>query len=153
MAFSPSVEGNKIADIFPFGTLCKFLEQVSSVAGAKKKRDYISLFMQRWADKYREVDGSVGSTAGGLGSFFPVLRLLIPSSDRTRPAYGVGESTMARMLIKAFGLAPRGSDATRMLKKDKVLLSKRTTKEDLADIVQCVLHDHCATESSYTISV
>eukprot|EP00108_Taenia_solium_P010358 TsM_000916900 transcript=TsM_000916900 gene=TsM_000916900 len=152
MAFSPSVEGNKIADIFPFGILCKFLEQVSLIDGAKKKRDYISLFIQKWADKYRGIGDNVSPIAGSLGSFFPVLRLLIPSADRTRPAYGVGESTMARMLIKAFGLAPKGSDAARILKKSRTL-SKRAAKGDLADIVQCVLRDHCATESSYTISV
>ncbi|KAL5109365.1 DNA ligase 4 [Taenia crassiceps] len=76
----------------------------------------------------------------------------MPSADRARPAYGVGESSMARMLVKAFGLAPKGSDAARILKKSKALSSKCTAKEDLADIVQCVLHDHCAAESSYTIS-
>lgn len=146
------MEGKKIADIFPFGTLCKFLEQVSSVDGAKKKKDYIFLFIQKWAAKYKRLVGDTGPTAGNLGSFFPVLRLLIPSADRTRPAYGVGESTMARMLIKAFGLAPKGPDATRLLKKCKTLLSKSATEEDLADIVHYVLRDHCATESSYSIT-
>lgn len=153
MSFSPSAEGNKIADIFPFETLCKFLEQVSRLSGVKDKKQNISSFIRKWSDKYIQIAGSSGPISAGLGSFYPVLRLLMPSADREREAFGIGETIMARMLIKAFGLAPKGPDALNLLKQQGSTISKGAFHRDLADIVQRVLKDHCSTDGTYTISV
>ncbi|VDM15575.1 unnamed protein product [Hydatigera taeniaeformis] len=149
MDFSPLVEGNKIANTVPFETVCKLLERVSSMDCANRKRTCISLFIQKWAARYRETSWNVDPIAGNLGSFFPVLRLLIPSADRTRPAYGVGESTMARFIIKAFGLSPKSSDAVRILTRRRTLLFKATAKEDLADIKIHEILDDLASSSSH----
>lgn len=153
MTFSPLIEGKRIADIFPFETLCKFLEQVSRLGSVKKKKQIISLFIQKWSDKYNEIAGNFGLISAGLGSFYPVLRLLMPSVDRERNAYGIGEPTMARMLVKAFGLASKGPSALTLLKQHSLPMSNRDFNRDLADIVQRVLKDHCSTVGTYTISV
>lgn len=153
MAFSPSHEGNKIADVFPLEIFCKFLEKVSFLKGTKKKKQNISEFMRQWGLKYKTLDGNTGSVAGDLGSFYPVLRLLIPSADRARPAYGIRESTMAKMLIKAFGLSDNGPNATRLLGKNSSSVPESSFDRDLADIAYCVLKDYCAIKSVYTITV
>ncbi|KAM7536123.1 hypothetical protein Aperf_G00000099576 [Anoplocephala perfoliata] len=152
MTFSPTIEGNRIAGIFPFGTLCNFLEQVSRLSGIKKKKQIISSFIQKWSDKYNDITGNSGMIAAGLGSFYPVLRLLMPSADRERNAFGIGEPTMAKMLIKAFGLAPKGPDAMNLLKQCSSSMSNKIFNRDLADIVQRVLKDHCSTVCTDTIT-
>ena len=153
MTFSPPLEGNKIASIFPFETFCKFLEQVSLMKCTRKRKHSISAFIQRWGLKYRELVGNTGPVAGGLGSFYPVLRLLIPSADRARAAYGIGEPTMARILVKAFGLAEKGPEATQLLGKQNSSISRGCFNKDLADIVHFVLKDYCAIKGAFTIKV
>ncbi|VUZ53622.1 unnamed protein product, partial [Hymenolepis diminuta] len=130
----------------------KFLEQVSRLSGVKNKKQNISSFIRKWSDEYVQIAGSSGPISAGLGSFYPVLRLLMPSADRAREAFGIGETTMARMLIKAFGLAPKGPDALSLLKQQGSTISKGAFHRDLADIVQRVLKDHCPTDGTYTIS-
>ncbi|VDO01270.1 unnamed protein product [Rodentolepis nana] len=152
MDLSPPTQGGNIEDIFPFETLCKFFEQVSRLSGVKKKKQIISSFIHKWADKYAQISSSPGSISAGLGSFYPVLRLLLPSSDRARGAFGIGEPSMARILIKAFGLAPKGPDALNLLKHQGSSSSQGIFHRDLADIVQRVLKDHCQNNGTYTIT-
>nr|CDS33472.2 dna ligase 4 [Hymenolepis microstoma] len=152
MNLSPPTQGNNVADIFPFETLCKFFEQVSGLSGVKRKKQSISSFIHKWSDKYVQLSASSGPISAGLASFYPVLRLLLPSADRARGAFGIGESSMARILIKAFGLAPKGPDALNLLKHQGSSLSQGAFHRDLADIVQRVLKDHCQNDGVYTIT-
>ena len=48
-------------------------------------------------------------------TFFPVMRILLPSLDRLRGAYGVKEKKLADLYIKVLGLRKDSSDAQKLL--------------------------------------
>ncbi|VDN14673.1 unnamed protein product, partial [Dibothriocephalus latus] len=117
-----------------------------------RKKEALSAFSRHWASRYENQLEKNCAIAAGLGSFYPVLRLLLPSSDYSRPAYGIGQSTMSKICVKAFGLAPKGLSARTLLHFNNPKLSGNKDGRDLADCVFSVLADHCEVESDLTIS-
>uniref|UniRef100_A0A0X3NQ42 DNA ligase 4 n=1 Tax=Schistocephalus solidus TaxID=70667 RepID=A0A0X3NQ42_SCHSO len=150
--FIPSVEGARIASEFPFYILCKLFERLSCSQVMKKKKEALSAFIRNWVIRYENQIEKNSAIAAGVGSFYPVLRLLLPSYDYSRPAYGIGQSTMARICVKAFGLAPKGLSARTLLHFNNPKFSGKQDGRDLADCVFSVLADYCEAESDLTIS-
>ncbi|KAL7059931.1 hypothetical protein AAHC03_09965 [Spirometra sp. Aus1] len=118
----------------------------------KKKKEALSAFIRSWVLRYESRPEKKNAVAAGLGSFYPVLRLLLPSSDYSRPAYGIGQPTMAKICVKAFGLAPKGLSAQTLLHFNNPKYSGNKDCRDLADSALSVLADHCEVESDLTIS-
>lgn len=153
MEFSPLDEGNKIANHFPFEVFCKYMEKSTVLPGPKKKKESLKTFIENWICRYNRLPDRNIQIAAGIGSLYPILRLIIPAVDRQRAAYGIGEAVMARLFIKSFGLAPKGPDAQRLQNSHNQRITGCKGKTDLADVVFKVLHDRCVTESSLSLKV
>ncbi|CAF1240093.1 unnamed protein product, partial [Didymodactylos carnosus] len=82
---------------------------------------------------------------------YPILRLLLPQSDRERIAYGLKESKLAKHLIDVLSIAKTSADAQK-LTNFRAQKNSRTTKgNDFADVVYYVLKNRSNEDRTLTI--
>ncbi|RKP08473.1 ATP dependent DNA ligase domain-containing protein [Thamnocephalis sphaerospora] len=86
----------------PFSEVCKLIETLATKRVTEVKQRLLGRFIEAWRIRY--------------GSFYPVLRLLLPHLDVERPTYRFKEATLARSYVDAIGLARESPDAQRLLK-------------------------------------
>ena len=48
-------------------------------------------------------------------TFFPIMRLLLPQVDKSRPAYGMKETVLAKYYIEILNIAKDSVDAKKLL--------------------------------------
>ncbi|THD19601.1 DNA ligase [Fasciola hepatica] len=139
-------EGNRIAERVKFHTLCRLFEKLKVSGNAKSRRQILSRFIQLWEDQYAALGSSDTRPASGRASFYPCLRLLMPEFDRARPAYGLRETALSRLYIKAFGIAPNGPVAQSL---SHPMYSGKGT--DFADILFEAVRDRCREDNLLTL--
>lgn len=86
-----------ISDL-PFENVCTLLDSVASTRGANGK---VTKLVSVWK-KYIDEDS------------YPIMRLLLPTIDIDRGAFGLRESVIARIYIDALSLADKGEAAMRL---------------------------------------
>ncbi|KAF7261200.1 hypothetical protein EG68_01690 [Paragonimus skrjabini miyazakii] len=140
------VESNRIAENVSFSTCCRLFEKLRATNGAKSKRTILSRFIQLWDVQYTNLCSTNDRAGAGRASFYPVLRLLLPQFDRSRPAYGLREASITRLYIKAFGISPKGPTAQRLTHPSSqgAKLAKGT---DFADILFDTVRGCCREDS------
>ncbi|RXG69916.1 DNA ligase 4 [Armadillidium vulgare] len=84
-------------------------------------------------------------------SFFPVLRILLPSLDRDRGAYGIKEHRLASLYIRIFGLRKESVDGQKLLNYRKPK-SGGIGGGDFADIAYYVLKNRCPDKGELTLA-
>ncbi|KAI1489106.1 DNA ligase [Biscogniauxia mediterranea] len=75
---------------------------LSKLSPYEHRRNIIDRFISRWRSE-------VGD------DFFPVLRLILPSSDRERGMYGLKESAIGRLLVKLMGIDRHSEDGSSII--------------------------------------
>lgn len=68
-------------------------------------------------------------------SFYPILRLILPSKDTERAAYGIKTKTLGNLYVKALAINKHSSDGRKLNGEDV------PKKGDFADVVFDVMKD------------
>ena len=127
------------AKVVKFSNMCNLLERISKSQGALAKQKLMTRFISDWRRTHREVhtddppqatsvaststtDGQATATTGLSGasatimqdSFYPILRLLVPQSDRERIAYGLKESKLGKHLVEVLSISKDSDDGKKL---------------------------------------
>ncbi|XP_046387082.1 DNA ligase 4 [Ischnura elegans] len=137
-----------VASQSSFLELCQLFEKLLSCKLKQKRYEtlckYVSDFRRKWKSLHKE-------GCKTTDSYFPVLRLMVPSLDRARGPYGVKEHTLARIYVRILCLPKEGSDATKLLNY-RVPKFAGSVAGDFAEVAYWVLNSRCP-QSSQNISV
>ncbi|CAH8461102.1 unnamed protein product, partial [Schistosoma turkestanicum] len=142
------LESSRIAKNVSFTTYCRLLEKLASSDGIKTKENFLSKFITLWETQYLELDSRSQYPSGGRASLYLLLRLLIPSHDRLRKAFGLREHTLSRLIIKAIGLAPNSLAARKLAHIQPNAIHRQT---DFADVAYVVLKTRCREDSVLSV--
>uniref|UniRef100_A0A1B6DLF5 DNA ligase 4 n=1 Tax=Clastoptera arizonana TaxID=38151 RepID=A0A1B6DLF5_9HEMI len=119
-----------------FIEFCEFCENISE-AKREKKEEIFKKYLFNYRKKHDD-------------NFYRVLRFLLPNLDRERSAYGIKESTLAKLYIRILCLDKQSKDA-------KKLINFRSPKNagssagDFAEVAYEVLKVRCADGNKLTI--
>lgn len=130
------------AKVVKFSNLCNLLERISKSQGAIAKQKLMIRFISDWRKTHKEVhandppmastiaaaaaattaDGQSTSTGSLTGasptilqdSFYPIIRLLLPQSDRERIAYGLKESKLGKHLVEVLSISKDSDDGKKL---------------------------------------
>jgi DNA ligase-4 len=122
--------------VVKFSNLCNLLERISKSQGAIAKQKLMTRFISDWRKTHKEVHASdpvdappptttaEGQAASGSltgaspiilqDSFYPILRLLLPQSDRERIAYGLKESKLGKHLVEVLSISKDSDDGKKL---------------------------------------
>ena len=131
------------AKVVKFSNLCNLLERISKSQGAIAKQKLMIRFISDWRKTHKEVhandppmaptiataattatsaDGQPTTTGSLTGasptilqdSFYPIIRLLLPQSDRERIAYGLKESKLGKHLVEVLSISKDSDDGKKL---------------------------------------
>jgi DNA ligase-4 len=127
------------AKVVKFSNLCNLLERISKSQGAIAKQKLMTRFISDWRKTHKEVhindapaptpvaavtttEGQTTATGGLSGaspiimqdSFYPIIRLLLPQSDRERIAYGLKESKLGKHLVEVLSISKDSDDGKKL---------------------------------------
>ncbi|XP_071447729.1 DNA ligase 4 isoform X2 [Hetaerina americana] len=141
-------KGTTVASESSFLELCQLFEKLLSCKVKRNRyailRNYISDFREKWHLLHK-------NDSQTTDSYFPVLRLMLPSLDRARGPYGVKEHTLARIYVRILCLPKEGSDASKLLNY-RVPKFAGNVAGDFAEVAYWVLKNRCP-KSSRNISI
>ena len=123
--------------VVKFSNLCNLLERISKSQGAIAKQKLMTRFISDWRKTHKEVHvndlevppppptttdgqtttGSLSGTASGTilqDSFYSIIRLLLPQSDRERIAYGLKESKLGKHLVEVLSISKDSDDGKKL---------------------------------------
>lgn len=125
--------------VVKFSNLCNLLERISKSQGAIAKQKLMTRFISDWRKTHKEVhvndpevpppppttttttDGqpTTNSLSGASAtilrdSFYSILRLLLPQSDRERIAYGLKESKLGKHLVEVLSISKDSDDGKKL---------------------------------------
>ncbi|VDP80396.1 unnamed protein product [Schistosoma mattheei] len=143
-------ESSRIAKNVSFTTYCRLLEKLASKDGVKTKEKILSKFIILWETQYLALDSISQYPCGGRASLYLLLRLLIPSHDRSRKAFGLREQTLSRLIIKAIGLAPNSLAARKLSHIHPNVIHRQN---DFADVAYTVLKARSREDSILSVKV
>ncbi|TNN20512.1 DNA ligase 4 [Schistosoma japonicum] len=142
------VESSRIAEKVSFTTYCRLLEKLVSNDTVKAREKILSKFLTLWENQYFTLYPKCQYPSSGRASLYLLLRLLVPSYDRLRKAFGLREHTLSRLIIKAIGLAPN-SLAARKLSRIQPYIIRRHS--DFADVAYTVLKTRCREDNILSV--
>jgi DNA ligase 4 len=128
------------AKVVKFSNLCNLLERISKSQGALAKQKLMTRFISDWRRTHKEVhandppqatpaaststaDGQTTTATSSLSgasatimqdSFYPIIRLLVPQSDRERIAYGLKESKLGKHLVEVLSISKDSDDGKKL---------------------------------------
>ena len=88
-----------------FVDFCHFCERIST-SPRQRKFELLQSFITNFRTKQNGEPSE---------SFFHIMRLLLPHLDRARGAYGIKETSLAKLYIKVLCLSKEGVDAQRLI--------------------------------------
>ncbi|XP_026470938.1 DNA ligase 4-like [Ctenocephalides felis] len=134
--------GLSVASKIPFSDFCNRCELFQNAPKTKKfdfMRNYINYF-RNFAEEFKS------EHANADVSFYPVLRLLVPQAERERGAYGLKESTLAKILIRVLSISKEAADAKKLLN-----YKSASSYGDFAEVAHIVLKLRCAQKGTLTV--
>ncbi|PAA70532.1 hypothetical protein BOX15_Mlig012247g1 [Macrostomum lignano] len=142
-----------VASRVPFNQLAGLLERVSRLRGHKEKLGPIKEFMATWRQLHTELHGPEPlpqQPQQQQDSFYPAMRLLLPLSDRARPAYGIKEFMLAKIYIEILCLGRDSPEAKKLLNYKNPGQSAATTG-DFAATAYFILQHRCPRQGALTV--
>lgn len=125
--------------VVKFSNLCNLLERISKSQGAINKQKLMIRFISDWRKTHKEVHANdpvvpapvappttttegqttTNSLSGASpvilqDSFYSILRLLLPQSDRERIAYGLKESKLGKHLVEVLSISKDSDDGKKL---------------------------------------
>lgn len=93
---------NPLTKPVPAGAAAKIRRAASNVSPTEQRRIIIERFFSKWRNE-------VGH------DIYPAMRLILPDKDRERGVYGLKEQTIAKILIRLMGIAPKSADGLSLI--------------------------------------
>jgi len=141
-----------VAAQVPFLHLCTTLEKIQRCRLRPDKSKFLRDFMESWRRFHAALHKEAAATTGD--SFYPAMRLLVPSFERERLAYGIKESMLAKLFIDVLGLPKNGPEANKLLNYRAPSSSSSAQQGeagDFASMAYFVLKKRCSGQQSLTI--
>lgn len=102
-----------------FADFCQWMEEMSTKTGSQEKLNCI-------------LNKSLSEKLRGE-SPYPLVRLMVPSSDKSRASYGIQERTIGDLYIKALGITDASTDAREI--KDWKTNKLEGVAEDVSEFI------------------
>ncbi|XP_030210368.1 DNA ligase 4 [Gadus morhua] len=135
-----------VAAQVPFLHLCTTLEKIQKC----KLRPDKSRFLRDFMDSWRKFHDALHKGLPTADSFYPAMRLLVPSFERERVAYGIKENMLAKLFIDVLGLPKNGPEADKLLNY-RAPTSAQGEAGDFASMAYFVLKKRCAGQQSLSV--
>jgi len=134
-----------------FSELSGLLERISRIKKSSEKQSLLNSFVSKWREYSLNNQNLTSASSIKSRSFYPVMRLLIPSMDKKRPAYGIKEFTLAKYYCDFLCLG-NNPDAKKLMnfKSPKYNESRAT---DFAETAYEILKKRSPTKGSVSIEV
>ncbi|XP_077585084.1 DNA ligase 4 [Stigmatopora nigra] len=143
MAGQPSV----VAAQVPFLHLCNTLEKIQKLKLRPEKSKTLGDFIDAWRAFHRSLHKDDPKTTD---SFYPAMRLIVPSFERERMAYGIKESMLAKLYIDVLCLPQNGPEANKLLNY-RAPTTSQGESGDFAGMAYFVLKKRCNSQGTLSI--
>lgn len=118
VAAQPPTTSASIGDRISFGRFVTFLERLANAAKQPHKLRLLRQYYASFCEYQRTFCGAAKDVANvNERTFFPVLRLLVPSLDGERPACGIRTTTMGKLLVRILAVDKRSDVAMRLMRQ------------------------------------
>ncbi|XP_053735397.1 DNA ligase 4 [Synchiropus splendidus] len=138
---------SSVAAQVPFVDLCTVLEKIQKSKLRPEKSKILGDFIQSWRNFHSALHGNGQNTQD---SFYPAMRLIVPSFERERMAYGIKESMLAKLYIDVLGLPKNGPEANKLLNY-RAPTTSQGDAGDFASMAYFVLKKRCTNQGNLSI--
>ncbi|XP_056157416.1 DNA ligase 4-like [Lampris incognitus] len=136
-----------VAAQVPFHHLCNTLEKIQKSKFRPDKAKFLRDFIDSWRKFHAALHKDSPQTTD---SFYQAIRLIVPSFERERMAYGIKESMLAKLYIDVLGLPNNGPEANKLINYRGPNTSQGESG-DFAGMAYFVLKKRCSSQGSLTI--
>ncbi|XP_061693076.1 DNA ligase 4 [Syngnathoides biaculeatus] len=136
-----------VAAQVPFLHLCNTLEKIQKLKLRPEKSKTLGDFIESWRTFHHALHKDGPKTTD---SFYPAMRLIVPSFERERLAYGIKESMLAKLYIDVLCLPKNGPEANKLLNYRTPTTSPGESG-DFAGMAYFVLKKRCSSQGKLTI--
>ncbi|XP_031147734.1 DNA ligase 4 [Sander lucioperca] len=136
-----------VAAQVPFLHLCTTLEKIQKSKLRPDKSKILKEFIESWRKFHSALHKDNPKTTD---SFYPAMRLIVPSFERERMAYGIKESMLAKLYIDVLGLPKNGPEANKLLNY-RAPTTSQGEAGDFAGMAYFVLKKRCTSEGNLSI--
>ncbi|KAM9820546.1 DNA ligase 4 [Neosynchiropus ocellatus] len=138
---------SSVAAQVPFADLCSVLEKIQKSKLRPEKSKILGDFIESWRNFHTALHGNDQKTQD---SFYPAMRLIVPSFERERMAYGIKESMLAKLYIDVLGLPKNGPEANKLLNY-RAPTTSQGDAGDFASMAYFVLKKRCTNRGNLSI--
>ncbi|XP_023828890.1 DNA ligase 4 [Salvelinus sp. IW2-2015] len=138
---------SSVAAQVPFLHLCTTLEKIQKTKLRPDKSKFLRDFIDSWRKFHAALHKDNPTTTD---SFYPAMRLIVPSFERERMAYGIKESMLAKLYIDVLGLPKNGPEANKLLNY-RTPTTSQGEAGDFALMTYFVLKKRCTSQGNLTI--
>ncbi|XP_062270491.1 DNA ligase 4 [Scomber scombrus] len=136
-----------VATQVPFLHLCVTLEKIQKAKVRPEKSKTLRDFIESWRKFHSALHKDKPKTTD---SFYPAMRLIVPSFERERMAYGIKESMLAKLYIDVLGLPKNGPEANKLLNY-RAPTTSQGEAGDFAGMAYFVLKKRCTSQGNLSI--
>ncbi|KAM8904251.1 DNA ligase 4 isoform 1-T2 [Spinachia spinachia] len=136
-----------VAAQVPFLHLCNTLEKIQKSKLRPEKSKILGDFIESWRKFHSALHKDNPKTAD---SFYSAMRLIVPSFERDRMAYGIKENMLAKLYIDVLGLPKNGPEANKLLNY-RTPTTSQGEAGDFAGMAYFVLKKRCASPGTLSI--
>ncbi|XP_051915152.1 DNA ligase 4 [Hippocampus zosterae] len=136
-----------VAAQVPFLHLCNTLEKIQKSKLRPEKSKTLGDFIASWRTFHAALHKDDPKTTD---SFYPAMRLIVPSFERERMAYGIKENMLAKLYIDVLCLPKNGPEANKLLNY-RTPTASQGESGDFAGMAYFVLKKRCAGQGKLSI--
>ncbi|XP_069022381.1 DNA ligase 4 [Embiotoca jacksoni] len=136
-----------VAAQVPFLDLCNTLEKIQKSKLRPDKSKILGDFIESWRKFHSALHKDEPKTTD---SFYPAMRLTVPSFERERMAYGIKENMLAKLYIDVLGLPKNGPEAHKLLNY-RAPTTSQGEAGDFAGMAYFVLKKRCSGQGNLSI--
>lgn len=136
-----------VAAQVPFIHLCTVLEKIQKTKLRPDKGKILKEFIDSWRSFHTALHKENSDTTD---SFYAAMRLIVPSFERERMAYGIKENMLAKLYIEVLGLPKNGPEANKLLNY-RAPTTSQGEAGDFALTAYFVLKKRCTNQGNLSI--
>ncbi|KAL6115478.1 lig4 [Pungitius sinensis] len=136
-----------VAAQVPFLHLCNTLEKIQKSKLRPEKSKILGDFIESWRKFHSALHKDNPKTND---SFYSAMRLIVPSFERDRMAYGIKENMLAKLYIDVLGLPKNGPEANKLLNY-RAPTTSQGEAGDFAGMAYFVLKKRCTSTGTLSI--
>ncbi|XP_061780188.1 DNA ligase 4 [Nerophis lumbriciformis] len=143
----PSDQPSVVAAQVPFLHLCNTFEKIQKSKLRPEKSKILGDFIKSWREFHCALHKDDTKTTD---SFYPAMRLIVPSFERERMAYGIKESMLAKLYIDVLCLPKNGPEANKLLNY-RAPTTSQGESGDFAGMAYFVLKKRCTGQGKLSL--